>query len=77
MFEAFSKLQFTGEVWAVPEGRIVFAGEPLLEVSAPIAEAQLAEAFLLNQMSFQTSIASKAARVASPPTGECGLWSSA
>jgi nicotinate phosphoribosyltransferase len=60
--EALAELRFTGEVWAVPEGRIVFANEPLLEVTAPIAEAQLAETFLLNQMTFQTTLASKAAR---------------
>jgi nicotinate phosphoribosyltransferase len=54
--------RFTGEVWAVPEGRVVFAGEPLLEVTAPIAEAQLVETALLNLITFQTTIASKAAR---------------
>src|SRR6266567_402737 len=37
--DAFRRLRFTGEVWAVPEGRVVFAGEPLLEVTAPVAEA--------------------------------------
>jgi nicotinate phosphoribosyltransferase len=58
----FERLRFTGEVWAVPEGRVVFASEPLLEVSAPIAEAQLAETFLLNQLTFHTTLASKAAR---------------
>ncbi len=46
----------------MPEGRVVFAGEPLLEVTAPIAEAQLVETFLLDQVSFQTGLASKAAR---------------
>jgi nicotinate phosphoribosyltransferase len=60
--EALEGLRFSGEVWAVPEGRIVFADEPLLEVTAPIAEAQLAETFLLNQVTFQTTVASKAAR---------------
>ncbi len=60
--EALRGLEFTGEVWAVPEGRIVFADEPLAEVTAPIAEAQLAETFLLNQLTFQTAVASKAAR---------------
>ena len=59
---AFAGLRFTGEVWAVPEGRVVFAGEPLLEVTAPIAEAQLAETVLLNHVTFQTSVATKAAR---------------
>ena len=41
---------------------MVFAGEPLLEVAAPIAEAQLAETMLLNHVTFQTSVATKAAR---------------
>ncbi len=59
---AFAELRFTGEVWAVPEGRVVFAGEPLLEVTAPIAEAQLVETALLNSISFHTAVASKAAR---------------
>lgn len=60
--EAFRELRFTGEVWAVPEGRIVLADEPLLEVTAPIAVAQLVETYLLNVVTFQTTIASKAAR---------------
>jgi nicotinate phosphoribosyltransferase len=60
--ESFSRMRFTGEVRAVPEGRIVFAHEPLLEVTAPIAEAQLVETILLNQITFQTTLASKAAR---------------
>ena len=46
----------------MPEGRVVFAGEPLLEVTAPIAEAQLAETVLLNHLTFQTNVATKAAR---------------
>lgn len=60
--EAFGGLRFTGEVWAVPEGRVVYADEPLLEVTAPIAVAQLVETYLLNVITFQTTIASKAAR---------------
>ncbi len=60
--EAFAGLRFTGEVRAIPEGRIVFADEPLLEVTAPLPEAQLVETMLLNQMTFQTTLASKAAR---------------
>lgn len=60
--EAFRDMRFDGDVWAVPEGRIVFANEPLIEVSAPIAVAQLVETYLLNQVTFQTTIASKAAR---------------
>jgi nicotinate phosphoribosyltransferase len=59
---AFREIRFTGEVWAIPEGRIVFAREPLLEVTAPLPEAQLVETYLLNQITFQTTVASKAAR---------------
>jgi nicotinate phosphoribosyltransferase len=58
----FRELRFGGDVWAVPEGRIVFAEEPIMEVTAPIAVAQLVETYLLNQVAFQTTIASKAAR---------------
>lgn len=54
--------RFTGEVRAVPEGRAVFAGEPLLEVRAPIAQAQLVETLLLNAVHYPTLVASKAAR---------------
>lgn len=57
-----SRLRFTGEVWALPEGSIFFKDEPILEVTAPIIEAQLVETFLVNAISFQTLIASKAAR---------------
>ncbi|MEH1053646.1 nicotinate phosphoribosyltransferase [Micromonospora sp. CPCC 206171] len=59
---ALAGLRFTGDVWAVPEGRVVFADEPLLEVTAPIAEAQLVETGVLNLVTFHTTVASKAAR---------------
>jgi len=55
--------EFTGDVHAVPEGTPVFPDEPILEVVAPIGEAQLVETFLLNQITFQTMVASKASRV--------------
>ncbi|AEY94047.1 nicotinate phosphoribosyltransferase [Streptomyces hygroscopicus subsp. jinggangensis 5008] len=55
-------LSFEGEVRAVPEGHVVFAGEPLLEVTAPLPQAQLVETYLLNQLCHQTAVASKAAR---------------
>ena len=61
---ALGRLRFSGDVWAVPEGETVFAEEPLLRVTAPLIEAQLVETFLLNAISFQTMIATKAARVA-------------
>ena len=55
-------LSFDGEVRAVPEGRLVFAGEPLLEVTAPLPQAQLVETYLLSLVCHQTAVASKAAR---------------
>ena len=62
--DALGRLRFTGDVWAVPEGETVFAKEPLLRVTAPLIEAQLVETFLLNATTFQTMIATKAARIA-------------
>ena len=43
-------VRFNGEVWAIPEGRIFFKDEPILEVTAPIIEAQLVESFIINQV---------------------------
>jgi nicotinate phosphoribosyltransferase len=60
--DAFGALRFTGEIRAMPEGRLVFPDEPLLEVTAPLPEAQLVETYLLNQITYQTAVASKAAR---------------
>lgn len=60
--EYLKEFRFTGEVCAMPEGRLQFADEPVLEVTAPIAEAQLVETFIINQMNLQTIVATKAAR---------------
>jgi nicotinate phosphoribosyltransferase len=68
-FDYLAQFQFTGDVWALPEGTIFFPGEPLLRVTAPIAEAQLVETSLLSILHFQTLIASKAARVTSAAAG--------
>jgi nicotinate phosphoribosyltransferase len=57
-----ANLRFTGSVHAMAEGTPFFANEPILRVTAPIAEAQLVESRLLNIVHFQTLIASKAAR---------------
>lgn len=62
MVDALARTRFTGDVHAVAEGRVLLAGEPLLEVTAPLPEAQLVESFLLNRVSFQTVLATKAAR---------------
>ena len=59
-----SELRFTGEVRAIPEGELVFPNEPIVQVTAPLVEAQLVETFLLNCIGYQTMIATKAARVA-------------
>lgn len=58
-----SELEFSGDVWAVPEGEAVFPNEPLLEVTAPLIQAQIVETALLNIVGFQTMVASKAVRV--------------
>ncbi len=55
-------LRFTGEVWAIPEGRLFFKDEPILEITAPIIEAQMVETFVINQINLQALIATKAAR---------------
>jgi nicotinate phosphoribosyltransferase len=60
--DAFRALRFDGDVWAIPEGRIVYADEPILEVTAPLPVAQLAETYLLNVVTSHTTLASKAAR---------------
>jgi len=55
-------VKFTGEVWAIPEGRLFFKDEPVLEVTAPVIEAQIAETFIINQVHLQCLIATKASR---------------
>src|SRR5579863_2539373 len=62
-FTYLETFRFTGDVWAVPEGTLMFPGEPILRVTAPIIEAQILETFLLAAVSYQTMTASKAARI--------------
>ncbi|MCM8797771.1 MAG: nicotinate phosphoribosyltransferase, partial [Candidatus Omnitrophica bacterium] len=61
--------RFQGDVWAMPEGTVCFAQEPLIRVTAPIIQAQVIESFLLNTINLQTMIASKASRVVSAAGG--------
>lgn len=55
-------LRFTGDVWAMPEGTVFFADEPILRVTAPMREAQLVESRVINLLHYETLVASKAAR---------------
>lgn len=61
---------FTGDIYAIPEGTVVFPMEPLVKVIAPIMEAQLIETALLNIINHQSLIATKAARVCYAARGE-------
>ncbi len=60
--EFLAGVSFTGSVRAMAEGRVFFAGEPAVEVTAPIIEAQLAETYIINQVNLQSLQATKAAR---------------
>mgnify|MGYP002603629513 CR=1 FL=1 len=68
--EKLSTLRFTGEILAVPEGTVIFPGEPIVRVIAPIMEAQLLETALLNIINHQTLIATKASRVVQAARGD-------
>ncbi|MBI5308331.1 MAG: nicotinate phosphoribosyltransferase [Planctomycetes bacterium] len=68
-FETLKGFAFSGDVYAVPEGTVVFAGEPLLRITAPLIEAQIAETYLLSTINFQTSIATKASRITQAARG--------
>jgi len=61
---------FTGDIYAIPEGTIVFPGEPLLKVIAPVMEAQLLETAILNIINHQSLIATKASRVVYAAQGD-------
>jgi len=61
-FEFLRAFRFTGDLFAVPEGTPLFAGEPVLTIRAPIVQAQIPETYVLSAIAFQTSIASKAVR---------------
>lgn len=71
------QLRFTGSVRAVAEGTLLFPDEPILEVDGPMAVAQMAETYLLNQVTMQTTLATKASRchqaAAGRPVSDFGL----
>lgn len=63
LVEFLRGFRFSGDIWAMPEGTVAFAGEPLLRVTGSLLEAQLVETALLSIYNSETMIASKAARV--------------
>lgn len=69
--------RFTGDIWAMPEGTVAFAGEPLVRVTAPFAEALLLESGMLHDINLSTLIATKTARIVRAarghPVAEFGL----
>ena len=67
--EYLPQFRFTGDVWAIEEGTPVFADEPIMRVTAPLAEAQLVETALIAETMFPTSVASRAARVVMAAAG--------
>lgn len=68
--DSLKDFRFTGDIYAVPEGTVVFPGEPLLKVIAPIMEAQMVETAILNIMNHQSLIATKASRVCLAARGD-------
>jgi nicotinate phosphoribosyltransferase len=63
LLDYLTDFRFSGDVHAMPEGTVFFAGEPILRVTAPLPQAQFVESRLINILHFQTLIASKAARM--------------
>jgi nicotinate phosphoribosyltransferase len=68
-FAYLRNFRFTGDVRAVEEGTLVFAEEPIVQVTAPVLEAQVVETYLLSAINFETLVASKAARVVKAAQG--------
>ena len=62
-WDLLANAQFTGDVWAVPEGTAIFANEPIIRIEAPLWQAQIVETYLLNTIDYQTLIATRAARL--------------
>ena len=69
LIEYLADFRFSGEVLAVPDGKPVFPQEPLLEIRAPLPEAQIVETWVINQMHAQSVLASKAARIVTAARG--------
>ncbi len=68
--EYLANFRFTGDIWSIPEGTLVFPREPLVKVIAPIMQAQLVETAILNIINHQSLIATKAARICYAAKGD-------
>ena len=69
-FEYLRNFRFTGNVWAVEEGTIMFPNEPIIRIEAPIIESQIVETFLLSIVNFESLIATKASRIVNAAKGK-------
>jgi nicotinate phosphoribosyltransferase len=69
VLNSLASLRFEGDVWAVPEGTVVFPGETLLRVTAPLPQAQWVETYLVAALAYPTLVASKAARMVTAAMG--------
>lgn len=67
--DAFASFRFRAKVWAIPEGRICFPGEPLLRVEGTLAEGQIVETLLLSIVNHDVRVASKCARIVQAAAG--------
>ena len=63
-WDYLAEFRFTGDVFAVPEGTVLYAGQPVMNIRAPLIEGQIPETYLLSAVSFEMLIASKAVRLA-------------
>ena len=71
--EYLKTIRFTGSVYSMVEGELVFANEPIVRIEAPLVEAQLVETALLNIVNYQTLIATKASRIKQVVQGEVAM----
>ncbi len=69
-FDYLKSFRFSGDIHALPEGTIFFSNEPILQVTAPIIEAQLLETYLMSSLNLQSMVASKAARMSLAAKGK-------
>src|SRR5580700_6911756 len=68
-WDYLAAFRFTGDVFAVPEGTVLYAGQPVMNIRAPLIEGQIPETYLLSAVTFETLIATKAARIVHAANG--------